>query len=216
MHVPSWAYDLIYRKGAPWEMGPRPELVEQVESGVLAAEALPPGRAIDLGCGTGANAVFLAEHGFEVTGVDLSAVALRKAREAAGAAGVDDRTRWVHADLTKPVPERYRGAFDLLADYGTLDDLRSNARQRMAALMADLARPGAKVLLWCFYADPRDLPLITFDGASKLSGAVRPGEERELFAEHFDIERLPEPAEGSGFACFLMTRREETRGTSGA
>ncbi len=160
--------------------------------------------------------MFLAEHGFEVTGVDFSTVALRKGREAALAAGVEDRTRWVRADLTKPVPERYRGAFDLLVDYGTLDDLRLPARQRMAALMADLARPGAKLLLWCFYADPRDLPFMAFDGASKLSGAIHPGEEQNLFAASFDIERLPEPVVGSGFACFLMTRREGTPGTLGA
>jgi len=44
----------------PWEIGPRAELVELVDAGRLR-----PGRAIDLGCGTGANAVFLAQRGFE-------------------------------------------------------------------------------------------------------------------------------------------------------
>ncbi len=51
---------------APWEIGPREEQVGLVEDG-----ALTPCRAVDLGCGTGANAIFLAQHGFEVTGVDF-------------------------------------------------------------------------------------------------------------------------------------------------
>jgi len=53
MHSP-WFYNLLYRFGAPWEMGPREELVTLVESGQVAG----PGRAIDLGCGSGANAIF--------------------------------------------------------------------------------------------------------------------------------------------------------------
>jgi len=53
-------YDLLYRVGAPWDGPPRPELVTLVERGVLTPAHLPPGRAIDLGCGTGANIVYLA------------------------------------------------------------------------------------------------------------------------------------------------------------
>jgi SAM-dependent methyltransferase len=57
-------YDVWYRFGTPpWVGDARSELVELVGSGVLA-----PGRAIDLGCGVGDNAIFLARHGFEVTG----------------------------------------------------------------------------------------------------------------------------------------------------
>src|ERR1035437_2138035 len=68
----------------PWEGGPRSELVELVRTG-----RLEPCRALDLGCGSGANAVFLAKHGFEVTGVDFAAAALDKADRLAKAAGVD-------------------------------------------------------------------------------------------------------------------------------
>ncbi len=58
---PQTAYNLAYRFfRMPWEIGPRAELVELVDAGRLR-----PGRAIDLGCGTGANAVFLAQRGFE-------------------------------------------------------------------------------------------------------------------------------------------------------
>ena len=76
-------YDLLYRIGAPWDGPPRPELVALVEAGVLTPARLAPGRAIDLGCGTGANVRYLARHGFETTGVDFSTVALQVARRRA-------------------------------------------------------------------------------------------------------------------------------------
>jgi hypothetical protein len=61
--------------------------------------------------------------------------------------------------------------------------------------------------MWCFYARAADLPVLSFSGASRLAPAIAPGEERELFEKAFDIERLPNPPEGSGSACFLMVRR---------
>lgn len=202
----AWFYDLIYRFGAPWEGGPRPELVELVTSGVLAPAALPPGRAVDLGCGSGANAVFLAEHGFATTGIDFSPVALRKAERLAAARGVAGRTTWVRGDLTAPSVPGAEGPFDLLVDYGTLDDLAVDGRKAMAGLAKSLARPGARFLLWCFFAAPEELPRISFSGPSKFSPAIAPGEETALFGDAFEIERLPEPSRGP-FAAFLMTRR---------
>ena len=61
-------YEILNRYfKAPWDIGPRDELVRLVEN-----RSIQPGRAIDLGCGTGANAIFLAQYGFEVTGVDIT------------------------------------------------------------------------------------------------------------------------------------------------
>ena len=194
------AYDLMYRHGAPWEGPPRQELAELVSSGTLTPQALPPGRAIDLGCGSGANAIFLAEHGFDVTGVDFSGVALAKARTAA-AARPAVAVRFVQADLTAPVLAGLQPPFDLLVDYSTLDDLRGRRRQAMAANIISLARPGAAFLLWCFYDE---IPWWRRRGA-RFPG-LRPGSETLLFGSDFAITRLPRPPEGSGFACFLMTK----------
>jgi SAM-dependent methyltransferase len=199
-------YDLMYRWGAPWEIGPRSELVELVESGRLTPERLAPGRAIDLGCGSGANSIFLAQRGFEVVGVDFSAVALRKAEGRSAAAGVSDRVAFVRGDLTADTIEGAGGPFDLLVDYGTLDDLGNGGRRRMADTVIRLARPGAAFLLWAFYAARADLPRISFGGPSKVAPGLEPGEERELFGSAFRIERLPRPEPGSRFACFLMER----------
>jgi 2-polyprenyl-3-methyl-5-hydroxy-6-metoxy-1,4-benzoquinol methylase len=82
-------------------------------SAYLMTEAadLPPGRALDAGCGHGADALWLAAHGWRVTAVDFSAAALAQGRAMAKAAGVEiaDRIAWVEGDLaTWPVePERY-------------------------------------------------------------------------------------------------------------
>lgn len=101
-----WFYEVTYRHfRAPWDVGPRQELVELVTEG-----ALTPCRAIDLGCGTGANAIFLAQHGFEVTGVDFATAGIEKATRAAADAGA--RVDFVVDDLTDL--RRTRGPFDFL------------------------------------------------------------------------------------------------------
>lgn len=90
------------------------ELVWSAEPNRLfAAEvaALSPGRALDLACGEGRNAVWLAEQGWRVTGVDFSDVALAKAAELAVSRGVE--AEWVVADVLDYQPERR--AFDLVA-----------------------------------------------------------------------------------------------------
>ncbi len=203
--VASWMYDLMYRVGAPWEAGPRDELVGLVTTGRLRPGELP--RSIDLGCGSGANAIFLARRGFDVTGVDFSPIALRKARAKAATAGTGGRVRFVRGDLTASSIPGVAGTFDLLVDYGTLDDLKGPGRAAMAATIGRLSHPGSRFLLWCFYARRSDLPVISFKGASRLAPALEPGEEQRLFGDDFDIERLPEPEVRSGFACFLMSRR---------
>jgi SAM-dependent methyltransferase len=200
-------YDLLYRVGAPWDGPPRGELVRLVERGVLTPARLPPGRAIDLGCGTGANVMYLAQHGFASTGVDFSAVALRTARKRASAVGVGARVRFVEGDLTASSIPGVEGPFDLLVDYGTLDDLDPHGRRAMADLVAKLARPGALFLLWCFWARRSELPRLSLTGPSQMIPVIEPGEETALFGRHFSIERLPTPDPSTRTACFLMTRR---------
>jgi SAM-dependent methyltransferase len=86
-----------------WTARPNRFLVAEVAE-------LPPGRALDLACGEGRNAVWLAEQGWQVTGVDFADVALTKARNLAAARAVE--VDWVHADLLAFRPERR--AYDLV------------------------------------------------------------------------------------------------------
>ncbi|GAB1513513.1 class I SAM-dependent methyltransferase [Actinophytocola sp. KF-1] len=93
--------DLYREKDQLWSGAPNGVLVTEVAD-------LPPGQALDLGCGEGADALWLASRGWLVTAVDISEVALARAAAAAGEAKVS----WVHADLaTSALPA---GAFDLV------------------------------------------------------------------------------------------------------
>jgi 2-polyprenyl-3-methyl-5-hydroxy-6-metoxy-1,4-benzoquinol methylase len=78
---------------------------------VAEVDGLAPGRALDLACGAGRNAVWLAEQGWTVTGVDFSDVALENARGLAAERAVE--IEWVHADVREWVPDP--AAFDLVA-----------------------------------------------------------------------------------------------------
>jgi SAM-dependent methyltransferase len=213
-----WAYDVLYRIGAAkrwrgWDKGIGPELVELVESGRITRESLAPGRAIDLGCGTGANILFLAERGFQGLGVDFSPVAVTKARQAAEARGLSDRARFVVADLTAPSIDGADGPYDLVVVYNTLQDLIGSARAHLAGAVHRLTRPGSLVLLWCWYKVPAELPFISLRGPSRLLPlVVAPGEEEQLFGQAFHIERLPRPEPDSDRACFLLSRRGSASG----
>lgn len=200
-------YDLMYRVGAPWDGPPRANLVRLVETGLITPTRLPPGRAIDLGCGTGANVRYLADHGFEAVGVDYSRVALEIARKRAAAEDTPASARFIEGDLTADRLPDVKGPYDLVLDFGTLDDLDAGGRRAMARLVASLARPGAIFLFWCFWADRSALPRFSLSGPSRMVPVIEPGEETDLFGDTFSIERLVEPIESSHTACFLMTRR---------
>lgn len=204
MRPKAWLYDLIYRFGAPWEIGVRSELRALVESGRLRPAT--GDRAIDLGCGTGANTIFLARSGWDTVGVDFSSVAIRKAEDKARSAGVTG-IRFVSGDLTAGSIDGATGPFHFLLDYGTLDDLRGDDRRRMAALMTRLAAPGARCLLWCFYAPPEELPRISFRGPSRMAPAIAPGEMEQLFGESWEVEELSGMTVAARTNAFLLTRR---------
>lgn len=86
-----------------WGAGPNLFLSSEVQD-------LHPGRALDLGCGEGRNAIWLAEQGWHVTGVDFSEVGLEKARQLAAERGVE--VVWVRTDLLEYEPPV--SAFDLV------------------------------------------------------------------------------------------------------
>ncbi|MGC5166767.1 SAM-dependent methyltransferase [Luteimicrobium sp. DT211] len=81
-----------------WSGRPNAALVD-------AARDLTPGRALDLGCGEGGDSVWLAEQGWNVTGVDVAAGAVARGRDAADARGVGGRVRWVVTDLAAWRPD---------------------------------------------------------------------------------------------------------------
>jgi NAD(P)-dependent dehydrogenase (short-subunit alcohol dehydrogenase family) len=153
-------YDLLYRFGAPWDGPPRADLVRLVESGVVTPTRLAPGRAIDLGCGTGANVRYLAEHGFDAVGVDYSRVALEIARKRAADAGTPASARFVEGDITADRVAGIEGVFDLVLDFGTLDDLDAGGRRSIARDDATIERVFAVNWWGTVYLDRAFLPIL--------------------------------------------------------
>ena len=135
MPHPSWNDRYASKEPLPWDTGmPDPMLVEFVES-----HAVVPGRALEVGCGTGTNAIYLAQHGFEVVGIDISPLAVDKAREKARdkARG---QCRFETLDFLSETPPG--GPFQFVFDRGcfhTFDEDHERARfaQNAAAGLVD-------------------------------------------------------------------------------
>jgi SAM-dependent methyltransferase len=108
---------------------------------VAETEELAPGRALDLACGEGRNAVWLAQRGWTVTGVDFSEVALDKALQLARAGEVE--VRWVQADLREYRPEPH--AYDLVLLFYL--QVPAEERRRIVRAAAGGVAPGGTLLL---------------------------------------------------------------------
>jgi len=138
-------YGLWYYFHPPWDTGiTPPEVVEAIE----APNGLPPGRALDLGCGTGTNSLYLARHGWQVVGVDFAGMAIRIARRKARQAGVT--ADFYVADVTRLDLLAIQPPFDLALDIGCFHSLTADARGRYLNGLRRLLRPGARWMLYAF------------------------------------------------------------------
>ncbi|MGA9853804.1 MAG: class I SAM-dependent methyltransferase [Gammaproteobacteria bacterium] len=131
MPHPDWNESYV-AGDAPWDTGePDNHLVEFVRSGAIA-----PGRALDVGCGTGTNALWLVEQGFKVLGVDIASVAIEQARAKAAKAKMD--CRFETLDFVNGTVSH--AAFDFVFDRGCFHvfdkhEERERFAQRVAALL---------------------------------------------------------------------------------
>ena len=132
--TPDW--DTLYREGTPpWETGlPAGELVRVVQTNLL-----PRGKALELGCGTGADAVYLASKGFEVTAVESSPTALDRARTRAQLAGAS--VRFVLDDVFKFA--RTCGPYHLVYDAGFYHFIRRHDLDRFLDVLWRVTCPGS-------------------------------------------------------------------------
>ena len=123
-----------------WELpDPSPELIRLMETD----PATPGAIALDLGCGGGRDAIFLAERGLRALGLDVSAAALDLARRRARRAGA--RVGWCLGSAT--APPFAADSVDFVVDRGCFHTLEDPARARYADAVARLLRPGGRLFL---------------------------------------------------------------------
>ncbi len=137
------AYGILYRLGfTPWDGHPLPPRLR-----ALATE-LARGRALDVGCGTGDVTIFLAQQGWQATGVDFVQRALDRARVKAEAARVD--VRWVRGDVTRLRALGIGDGFSLIVDSGCLHGMSDVQRDGYAREVTAVAAPGAWLVIHAF------------------------------------------------------------------
>lgn len=139
-------FNLWYFRDPPWDTGiTPPELVAFIQDS-------PPGRALDLGCGTGTNVITLAQNGWDVTGVDFVARAIRAGRRKARRAGVDVDLRV--GDVTKL--DGVNDPFDLILDIGCFHSLSPKGKRDYIGNLARLLAPGGTYLMYGFFKASED------------------------------------------------------------
>jgi 2-polyprenyl-3-methyl-5-hydroxy-6-metoxy-1,4-benzoquinol methylase len=189
----NWDWENRYRTNdIPWDTGqPSSELLR-----VVTEDAIQPCAALEVGCGTGTNAIWLAQQGFDVTAVDISQLAIERARAKATAAGVS--VRFMVGNLAT-MPELV-GPFDFLFDRGLYHILRTVDLPGYLRILERTVNPGALGLVLTGNARlPRTGPPI-----------VSEDEIRAELGRLFEIVRLREiqfdPVGGQthlGWSCLL-------------
>jgi SAM-dependent methyltransferase len=153
-------YAVAYAIGAtPWERAGEAGR-DQLDRLVETEEALRggPATALDLGCGSGAHAVALAERGWQVTGVDQIGKALARARTRSDEHGTS--VTFVKADVTRLDPNAVGAGYDLLLDVGCFHGFTTTDQAAMGRSIERVAAPDATLLVLAFQpgAAPRPLP----------------------------------------------------------
>ncbi|GAB2690250.1 class I SAM-dependent methyltransferase [Nocardia thraciensis] len=147
-------FEQLYRDGtlgegvvlekAPWDTGePQPLLVELEAAGRISGDVL------DIGCGPGDTAVYLAAHGYRVTGLDAAPTAIELARSRAAARGV--QVEFAVADATELTG--YDDRFDTVVSGSLLHCLDPARRRAHVSALARVTRSGGRLIQFCFPAD---------------------------------------------------------------
>jgi SAM-dependent methyltransferase len=134
-------FDRAYSGTPPWEIGrPQREFVRLEEQGEIR------GRVLDVGCGTGENALFYASRGHHTWGIDFAPAAIRRAREKAGGGATP-----VHFEEASALElSRLGETFDTVTDCGMFHTFLDEHRPVYAVSVATALRPGGQFFILCF------------------------------------------------------------------
>jgi len=188
-----------YREGnLPWDTGrPSSELQR-----ILSQYNIAPCRALDIGCGTGTNSVWLAQQGFDVTGLDLAPLAIERAEQRARAAGVE--AQFVVADVLQ-LPD-LREPFAFFFDRGCYHAVRRSAPEQYAPAVArQLASGGRGLILAGNAREPHDPgpPVVTEEQIRDELGLAF----HILDLHEFRFDEAPGvPARFLGWSCLVEKR----------
>lgn len=194
-------YRLMYRFGiAPWEWRDIAGTWQPILEG---QNALEPGRALDVGCGTGRDAVYLTKHGWRVTGLDFAGDALEKAKQRA--ADEEVQVEWLQGDVGRLDQLGLEPGYTLLYDFGCIQGLPDAARQGAANGLTRLAAPGASLFMFAFKAGRHIL----------LPRGMHQRDVVELLGGGWDLahalsvtdERMPGFVSRAGPTVYRLTRR---------
>ncbi|WP_243794547.1 class I SAM-dependent methyltransferase [Saccharopolyspora gloriosae] len=184
-------FDAVYRgeglaeaafEKPPWDIGgPQPQVV------LLEQEGAFRGRVLDVGCGAGENAIFLAGRGYSVTGVDGSPSAIEIARRRASDHGADLTFQVADATRMDGVPQQ----FDTVLDSALYHCLPEEARSSYPAALHRVTEPGAELHLLCF-ADVEGAPPF-------LPAAISQDELRANFGPYWRITGIKQVSYSGAF-----------------
>jgi cyclopropane fatty-acyl-phospholipid synthase-like methyltransferase len=144
----SLRFELAYLLGyAPWDRwGDLPW--RQLRALFEGAQAIRPGRALDIGCGRGLGTIYLAELGWQAVGIDPVERALQAGRRRAKKAGV--QADFVKADISRLAEDGVKGPFDLFLDLGCFHCLTDEQRKGYGPSIAQVASAEAEMVMFAF------------------------------------------------------------------
>jgi 2-polyprenyl-3-methyl-5-hydroxy-6-metoxy-1,4-benzoquinol methylase len=134
-------FNSIYKGIPPWDIGrPQKEFIRLAEDGEIN------GRVLDVGCGTGENALYLAHLDYEVWGIDSAPLAIKKAKEKAKKRGIS--VNFLVFDALKL--QSLQNKFDTIIDCGLFHVISDEERPIFATSLSSALLPGGKYLMLCF------------------------------------------------------------------
>ena len=191
-------WDRVYRgyplEDLPWELGrPRKVLVELVEKGLIRK-----GKALDICCGAGTNAIYLAKKGFQVSGIDISHKAVEIAKEKAEKANV--KTDFlVQNFLNLPFGD---GVFDFVFDMGCFHHVKVDDRSTFIKGVYRVLKKGGSYFMVCF--SDRNGPAWNHFTKVQIT---------QLFSDYFNIKTIEHVSsvEGDGYTRYFYSALMENK-----
>lgn len=183
-----WRFEWRYlRRDTPWDTRiTPPEVMDFIDQ-------TAPGRALDLGCGTGTNVITLTRHGWQVTGVDFSPKAIAAARRKVIQEAI--KAEFHVGDVSDL--NFLQGPFDYGLDIGCLHTLSSVHRKPYAGEVARLLRPGAAFMLYAWLPQKR--------GRRRMG--LSPQTVEDLFKSNFILTKEVRGKDGPGESAWYWLKR---------